>query len=239
MSAVLKPIADQLGVNVGQLRAMAAEGKITKDVVVAAFKEIEKQGLGALKELIKNDPTMVFKVLSNEIQKLEIAFGSLLAPVILDTTRSLTSLTAAVSAFIQSPLGKTITLFTGIALAVKGLTAAVGLLSAAKTILIAKFAATSLGAIALAKANATASVATKALAVSTGALAIAMNALPLIALVSLIGLVTTAIAKQNKERKKTKKLIEEGHQETIKAEINRLTEELNRKSKRKKEVADY
>ena len=206
MSAVLKPIADQLGVNVGQLRAMAAEGKITKDVVVAAFKEIEKQGAGALKELIKNDPTMVFKVLSNEIQKLEIAFGSLLAPVILDTTRSLTSLTAAVSAFIQSPLGKTITLFTGIALAVKGLTAAVGLLSAAKTILIAKFAATSAGAIALAKANATASVATKALAVSTGALAIAMNALPLIALVSLIGLVTTAIAKQNKEKKENKKI---------------------------------
>ena len=83
-------------------------------------------------------------------KKLEIAFGSLLAPVILDTTRSLT-FTAAVSAFIQSPLGKTITLFTGIALAVKGLTAAVGLLSAAKTILIAKFAATSAGAIALAK----------------------------------------------------------------------------------------
>ena len=234
MSAVLKPIADQLGVNVGQLRAMAAEGKITKDVVVAAFKEIEKQGAGALKELIKNDPTMVFKVLSNEIQKLEIAFGSLLAPVILDTTRSLTSLTAAVSAFIQSPLGKTITLFTGIALAVKGLTAAVGLLSAAKTILIAKFAATSAGAIALAKANATASVATKALAISTGALAIAMNALPLIALVSLIGLVTTAIAKQNKERKKTKKLIEEGDQAAIKAEINRLEIALRRKQEQKR-----
>jgi len=228
MSAVLKPIADQLGVNVGQLRAMAAEGKITKDVVVAAFKEIEKQGAGALKELIKNDPTMVFKVLSNEIQKLEIAFGSLLAPVILDTTRSLTSLTAAVSAFIQSPLGKTITLFTGIALAVKGLTAAVGLLSAAKTILIAKFAATSVGAIALAKANATAALSTKALAISTGALAIAMNALPLIALASAIGLVTTAIFKQNQQRKKQKKLIEEGDQAAIKAEKNRLEEALRR-----------
>ncbi len=44
MSAVLRPIADQLGVNVGALRDMAAQGKITKDVVVAAFKEIEKDG---------------------------------------------------------------------------------------------------------------------------------------------------------------------------------------------------
>ena len=53
---------------------MAAEGKITKDVVVAAFKEIEKQGAGALKELLKNDPTMVFKVLNNEIQKIRNSF---------------------------------------------------------------------------------------------------------------------------------------------------------------------
>ena len=84
------------------------------------------------------------------------------------------------------------------------------------------------------KANATASVATKALAISTGALAIAMNALPLIALVSLIGLTTTAIAKQNKERKKTKELIEAGDQAAIKAEKNRLTEELNRKKRQKR-----
>ena len=62
-----------------------------------------------------------------------------------------------------------------------------------------------------------------------------MNALPLIALVSLIGLVTTAIAKQNKERKKTNKLIEEGHQETIKAEITRLEIQLKRKQEQKKQ----
>ena len=234
MSAVLKPIADQLGVNVGQLRAMAAEGKITKDVVVAAFKKIEKEGAGALKELIKKDPTMVFKILSNETEKLSIAFGSLLAPVILDATRVLTSLTTAVTAFVQSPLGKTITLFTGIAIAVKAATAAVGLLSAAKTILIAKFAATSIGAIALAKANATAALSTKALAISTGALAIAMNALPLVAIATAIGLVTTAIFKQNQERKKNKKLIEEGNQEAIKAEITRLEIALRRKKEQKR-----
>ena len=234
MSAILGPIAEVLNTNVGSLRDMAADGKITGDVVTKAFKLIEKQGAGALKELLKNDPTMVFKILNNQTEKLSIAFGSLLAPVILDATRALTSLTKAVTAFVRSPLGTTITIFTGLALAVKGLTAAVGLLAAAKTILITKFAATSAGAIALAKANATASVATKALAISTGALAIAMNALPLTALVTLIGLTTTAIVKQNNERKKTKKLIEEGDQAAIKAEINRLQIELNRKKEQKR-----
>ena len=37
MSAVLKPIADQLGVNVGALRDMAAEGKITRRCCCCSF----------------------------------------------------------------------------------------------------------------------------------------------------------------------------------------------------------
>jgi len=177
---------------------------------------------------------MVFKMLGNETENLSRAFGDTLAPAILPIIRGLTKLTEVATNFINSPIGKTTAIFTGIALAFKATTAAATLLAAAKTILIAKFAATSIGAIALAKANATASVATKALAVSTGALAIAMNALPLIALVTLIGAVTTAIVKQNNERKKNKKLIEEGNQEAIKAEITRLQIELNRKKQQKR-----
>ena len=231
---ILKPIADELGVEIGQLKEFAAQGKLTSDIVLRALRKIEKEGAPALKELIKNDPTMVFKMLSNEGENLARAFGDALTPAILPVVRGFTQLTQVITNFINSPLGKTVTLFTGIAIAFKAATVAAGLLSAAKTILIAKFAATTAGAIALAKANASASVATKALAISTGALAIAMNALPLIALVSLIGLVTTAIAKQNKERKKTKELIEAGDQAAIKAEKNRLEEELNRKKKQKR-----
>ena len=101
-------------------------------LLLQLLEEIEKEGAGALKELIKKDPTMVFKILSNETEKLSIAFGSLLAPVILDATRVLTSLTTAVTAFVQSPLGKTITLFTGIAIAVKAATAASGFIIRSK-----------------------------------------------------------------------------------------------------------
>ena len=231
---ILAPIAEELGVEIEQLKKLASESKLTSDVVLRALRKIEKDGAPALQELIKNDPTMVFKMLGNETENLSRAFGHTLAPAVLPIIRGLTKLTEVATNFINSPIGKTAAIFTGIALAFKALTAAATLLAAAKTILIAKFAATSAGAIALAKANATASVATKALAVSTGALAIAMNALPLIALVSLIGLVTTAIAKQNKERKKTKELIEAGDQATIKAEITRLEIALRRKKEQKR-----
>ena len=119
MSAVLKPIADQLGVNVGALRDMAAEGKITKDVVVAAFREIEKQGASALKELIRNDPTMTFKVFSNQTEKLSISFGKILEPAVLDPTEALTKLVEATDKFIKSPLGTTVAIFSGLAIAAK------------------------------------------------------------------------------------------------------------------------
>jgi len=231
---ILKPIADELDVEIGQLKEFASQGKLTSDVVLRALRKIEKDGAPALKELIKNDPTMVFKMLGNEAENLSRAFGETLTPVVLPVINALTKLTEVVTNFINSPIGRTAALFTGIALAFKATTTAATLLAAAKTILIAKFAATSIGAIALAKANATASVATKALAISTGALAIAMNALPLIALASAIGLVTTAIFKQNQERKKNKKLIEEGNQEAIKAEITRLEIALRRKEEQKR-----
>ena len=232
MSAVLKPIADQLGVNVGALRDMAAEGKITKDVVVAAFKEIEKEGSKALKQLIKNDPTMVFKVLSNETEKLSIAVGNLLAPAVLDAVRLLTQLTKSITDFMASPIVQTAAIFTGIALAIKGVTAASALLSAAQTMLVAKFALTSAGAIAMAKAQATASLSAKALAISTGALTIALNALPLVALVTLLGLATTAVIKHKQAQAEFNKVVTEGSGQQVNdllKEQRKIQEELTKK----------
>ena len=217
MSAVLKPIADQLGVNVGALRSMAAQGKITKDVVVKAFKEIEKEGSKALKELIKNDPTMVFKVLSNETQKLSIAVGSLLAPAVLDALRGITQLTKSITELVNSPIVQTAGIFTGIAIAVKGFTTATTLLVAAKTVLIAKFIATKAGAIAYAKATATASVATKALAISVGALSLTFNALPFVAIATGIGAVVTQLIKQKQEQDKVTEAIKKGEVAQLRA----------------------
>ena len=222
MSAVLKPIADQLGVNVGALRDMAAEGKITKDVVVAAFREIEKQGASALKELIRNDPTMTFKVLSNQTEKLSISVGKILAPAVLDATEALTKLVEATDKFIKSPLGTTVAIFSGLALAAKGLVTIGATLNGVLTVMIAKFKLTAAGSIAFAKASATASVVTKTLAISTGALTVALNALPLIAIVTGLGLLTTAIVKHINKQKEYNRLVKEGGEEEVTAAIKAI-----------------
>ncbi len=219
---LLAPVADELNTTVGELKKFASEGKLTSDVVLRALRKIETEGAGSLKALIANDPTQVFKNLSNATEDLARAFGEQLNPVVLPAIKALTDLTVAAGNFINTPLAKTIGIFTGLALAVKGLGTAVTLLTAAQTILIAKFKATTVGAIAFAKASSTASVVTKALAFSTGALTIALNALPLIGIATAFGLVTTAIIKNIDKQKKLNALVKEGGEEEVKAAIKTL-----------------
>ena len=219
---LLAPVADELNTTVGELKKFASEGKLTSDVVLRALRKIETEGAGSLKALIANDPTQVFKNLSNATEDLARAFGEQLNPVVLPAIKALTDLTTVAGNFINTPLAKTIGIFTGLALAVKGLGTAVTLLTAAQTILIAKFKATTVGAIAFAKASSTASVVTKALAFSTGALTIALNALPLIGIATAFGLVTTAIIKNIDKQKKLNALVKEGGEEEVKAAIKTL-----------------
>ena len=215
---LLAPISEELGVTVGELKKFASEGKLTSDVVLRALRKIETDGASSLKALVAADPTQVFKNLSNATEDLGRAFGEKLNPVVMPAVKGLTDLTLAAVEFLNSPIGTTAAIFVGIAGAVKAFTAAVTLLSAAKTILIAKFVATKAGAIAFAKASATASVATKALALSVGGLSIALNALPFVALATAIGVATTAIIKHRQEQKKFNDLVNEGSEE----EVNKL-----------------
>tara|TARA_Y100000401_G_scaffold114015_1_gene115473 strand:- start:1360 stop:3333 length:1974 start_codon:yes stop_codon:yes gene_type:complete len=208
-------IAKSLQVPVGALKEMAANGELTKDVVIQALRDIEREGGESLAALVRQDPTQVFKNLTNATEDLSRAIGTKLNPVVLPAVRALTKLTESVVAFVNSPIGATTAIFLGVAAAVKALTTAVTLLSAAKTILIAKFVATKVGAIAFAKASATASLATKALAISTGALAVALNALPLVALATLLGVATTAIIKHRKEQKKFNDVVKEGSEKEV------------------------
>lgn len=219
---LLAPVAKELNTTVGELKKFASEGKITSDVVLRALRKIETDGAGSLKALIANDPTQVFKNLTNATEDLSRAFGEKLNPVVLPAIRAITELTQAAVDFINTPLAQTIAIFTGVAFAVKGLTAAVSLLSAAQTILLAKFKLTTAGAIAYAKATSTASVATKALAFSTGALTIALNALPFVALGTVITIATTALIKHNQEQQKFNDLVKEGSEVNVEAAISEL-----------------
>ena len=94
--------------------------------------------------MIANDPTQVFKNLSNETENLSRAFGESLMPVVIPVVKALTEITEAATDFVNSPIGQTALIFAGIALAAKG--AAVALIAAKAGFIAAGGAAVIFGA---------------------------------------------------------------------------------------------
>ena len=186
---LLAPIADELDVNVGQLKKFAAEGKLTSEVVLRALRKIESDGGASLRALIENDPTQVFKNLSNETENLSRAFGDLLQPAVLPVIKGLTELTIAATNFANSPIAKTAAIFTAIALAAKGVTVLSPIVAA--------------GLIKVAAAG--------------GVLTIALNAIPFVAVATGIGAIVTQLIKQREEQNKVTEAIENGEKAQLEA----------------------
>ena len=186
---LLAPIAEELDVNVGELKKFAAEGKLTSEVVLRALRQIETDGGASLKALLENDPTQVFKNLGNETENLSRAFGEALQPAVLPVIKALTQLTIAATKFVNSPIGKTALIFTGVAFAIKGTTVAIGLLTTAMT---------TAGGVA-------------------GVLAIAMNAIPFVAVATGIGAIVTQLIKQKQEQDKVTQAIKDGEVAQLRA----------------------
>ena len=191
---ILKPLADELDVDVGKLKELAAQGKLTSDVVIRALRQLGKQGGEDLKAILDNDPTQVFKNLSNEAENLSRAVGEQLTPAILPVIRALTELTKASVEFVNSPIGKTAAIFAAIAFAAKGVSVLLPILAA--------------GLIKVAAAG--------------GVLTIALNAIPFVAIATAIGGVVTAFIKVTSEQKKFTEALKEGDKAALKSELNRL-----------------
>ena len=128
---VLAPIAEELGVTIGQLKKLAADGALTSDVVLRALGRIGREGSGFLKELLANDPTQVFKNFTNETENLSRAFGDLLKPAVLEGTKQLTRFVEATTNFINSDAGKASLLIGAIALGAKAVALALPIAGAA------------------------------------------------------------------------------------------------------------
>ena len=129
--------------------------------------------------------------------------GKALEPALIAVTKGLTALIKAADDLFKSPLGKTAALFAGIGLAVKGTTVAIGLITTALG---------TLGGVA-------------------GVTAIALNALPFVALVTAAGLLTTAFFKLNAEKKKFNNLLNEGKEDEVTQALRdqaKVVGELNR-----------
>ena len=136
---ILKPVADELGTTVGELKKFSAEGKITSAVVINALKKIEVEGKDALEALLKNDPTQVFKNLGNATEDLSRAFGDVLAPAVLPVIRGITQLTKIVTEFVNSGGGKVTLVFTAIGVALKGISFVAPLVIGQISSLVAQF----------------------------------------------------------------------------------------------------
>ena len=94
---ILKPLAEELNVSTGELKELAAQGKLTSEVVIRALRKLGASGAEDLKKILENDPTQVFKNLSNEVENLQIAVGSALLPAAKTLTETLTVLVKVVN----------------------------------------------------------------------------------------------------------------------------------------------
>ena len=181
---ILKPLADELNVSTGALKQLAAEGKLTSEVVIRALRKLGSSGAEDLKKILENDPTQVFKNLQNEVEQLQIAVGSALLPAAKALTEVLT-ITAKVLNFLPPE-------FISIA---AGITAVVS----AATILMPILKAMSV----------TVGVLTKKFVILK-----VLLAGPVVAAIAAVGLAITGIIghykKQAEEQRKLTQILEEG-----------------------------
>ena len=186
---VLAPIAAELGVSIGKLKELAAEGKLTSDVVLRALGRVGKDGSEFLQELLKNDPTQVFKDFNNATEDLSRAFGDAFRPAVEAATKALTELVTITTSFINSAAGQASLILAGTALAAKAVAVALPLVSA--------------GLIKVAAAG--------------GVATIALNAIPFVAVAAGIGAIVTQLIKQKNEQNKVTEAIKNGEEAQLRA----------------------
>ena len=235
---LLKAISDETGIASGKLKDFASKGLLKSDIIIRALSKSAK-GLGKqIKDIIDESPAEKFKALNNELLELQLTLGSKLTPALADGAVALASFVETFTKFIDSDAGQTALVLTGIALAAKGLTAVSAILSGALTVLIAKFKLTSAGAIAMSKAQNTAALSTKALAIASGGLAVAMNALPLVALAGGFVFLTNSIIKAINKQKEFNELLEEGSSKDIQQRIEATTKTIEDLEKKIKDIKE-
>ena len=226
---VLKPLADELNVSTGELKKLAAEGKLTSEVVIRALSKLAKEGGEDLKAILENDPTQVFKNLTNETENLSRAFGDLLKPAVLAGTKELTKFIEAATEFVNSDAGQASFVIAGVVLAVKGLTVAIPAAIAALAGLIAKLqiaaTASALTATGLKGTSAAAFLAAGGItkmSIALVALKTAIAATGIGLLVIGVGALATKLIEATKNQKEFNKALEEGDKQALKSQLNKL-----------------
>ena len=226
---VLAPIAEELGVTIGELKKLAADGKLTSDVVLRALGRIGNEGSGFLKELLKNDPTQVFKNFSNATEDLSRAFGDELRPAVEGVTRLLTDFITQLTEFVQSDAGQAAILITKIAVAAKLLAVGIPIVTGAFTALLVKLNMVGVQSL-IASGGFTSMQAASLLAaggvgkvtLALGALKIAIATTGIGLLVVGVGALATKLVEATRNQKEFNKALEDGNQIALRAEMAKV-----------------
>ena len=226
---VLAPIAEELGVTIGELKKLAADGKLTSDVVLRALGRIGNEGSGFLKELLKNDPTQVFKNFSNATEDLSRAFGDELRPVVEDVTRLLTDFILSVTDFVKSDAGQAAIMITKIAGAAKLLAVGIPIVTGVFTALIAKLNMVGVQSL-IASGGFTSMQAASLLAAGgVGKVTLALGALKIAIATTGIGLLdvgvgalATKLVEANRNQREFNKALEDGNEIALRAEMAKV-----------------
>ena len=226
---VLAPIAEELGVTIGELKNLAADGKLTSDVVLRALGRIGNEGSGFLKELLKNDPTQVFRNFRNATEDLSRAFGDELRPAVEGVTRLLTDFITQLTEFVQSDAGQAAILITKIAVAAKLLAVGIPIVTGAFTALLVKLNMVGVQSL-IASGGFTSMQAASLLAaggvgkvtLALGALKIAIATTGIGLLVVGVGALATKLVQATKNQKEFNKALEDGNQIALRAEMAKV-----------------
>jgi len=208
---VLAPIAEELGVTIGELKKLAADGELTSDVVLRALGRIGNEGSGFLKKLLENDPTQVFKNFNNATEDLSRAFGDQLRPAVETTTKLLTGFITKLTEFINSDAGKAVLLLTTIAASIKAIAVVAPLAGAAVSAFAIKVGALKIAVLGLSGALAASGI---------GAFALAL------------GFVATKIIQTRREQKELNDTITKGAGEEVAKALKKQEDVLEKINKR-------
>ena len=236
---LLAPIAEELNVPIGKLKELAAEGKLTSDVVLRALRKIETDGAASLKELVANDPTQTFKNFGNAAEELSITVGNMLKPAIMSATVEITKFITALNTFVTSDAGKAAILIAGIATGIKLVAVAIPVTVAALKSLVFSINAVGVQSL-IASGGLTGLKAAALLAaggigkttLALGALKIALATTGIGLLVVGVGALATAFFKARREAKEFQDLINEGNQEDVQEAYDKQTEAVKKLEER-------
>jgi lambda repressor-like predicted transcriptional regulator len=89
---ILKLVANEMGVTVGQLKQLGSEGKITSDVLINALAKGFEENKDKIAELLALSPAQRFKEFKDSTQALSNAMGSELLPAIVPVVKVATEL---------------------------------------------------------------------------------------------------------------------------------------------------